>query len=73
MRPVSGSAEWYWCCDYASGDLYEAEELYQDGHPIKQNRCYSSTIPTGAPWSLSSPTRGSILALPALKTEDCKS
>ena len=47
MRPVSGSAEWYWCCDYASGDLYEAEELYQDGHPIKQNRLLFLHYPDG--------------------------
>ena len=47
MRPVSGSAEWYWCCDYVSGDLYEAEELYQDGHPIKQNRLLFLHYPDG--------------------------
>ena len=42
---------------YVSGDLYEAEELYQDGHPIKQNRLLFLHYPRRAHRSLSSPTR----------------
>lgn len=30
--------DWQWGSDYASGDLYEAEELYRGGHPIRKNR-----------------------------------
>lgn len=47
MDQVKGSAEWYWCCDYASGDLYEAEELYRDGHPVKKNRLLFLHYPDG--------------------------
>ena len=37
LEPLAGSSEWYWGADYASGDLYEAEELFRSGHPIQQN------------------------------------
>lgn len=30
--------DWQWGSDYTSGDLYEAEELFRDGHPIRKNR-----------------------------------
>ena len=30
--------DWQWGSDYTSGDLYEAEELYRNGHPIRKNR-----------------------------------
>ena len=30
--------DWQWGSDYTSGDLYEAEELYRGGHPIRKNR-----------------------------------
>ena len=38
LEPLAGSSEWYWGADYASGDLYEAEELFRSGHPIRKNR-----------------------------------
>ena len=38
LEPLAGSSEWYWGADYASGDLYEAEELFRSGHPIQKNR-----------------------------------
>ncbi len=37
FRPLEG-CEWYWGMDYTDGDLYEAEELWQDGRRIKANR-----------------------------------
>lgn len=30
--------DWQWGTDYASGDLYEAEELFRGGHPVRKNR-----------------------------------
>ncbi len=30
--------DWQWGSDYTSGDLYEAEELFRAGHPIRKNR-----------------------------------
>ena len=38
LEPLEGSSEWYWGADYASNDLYEAEELFRSGHPIDKNR-----------------------------------
>lgn len=41
LEPVQGSAgEWYWATDYIHGDLYEAEELFRQGHPVQSNRLY---------------------------------
>lgn len=47
LAPLSGSCEWYWGTDHTSGDLYEAEELYRDGHPIRQNRLIFVHRPDG--------------------------
>ena len=30
--------DWQWGSDYTGGDLYEAEELFRNGHPVKSNR-----------------------------------
>lgn len=38
LEPLAGSHGWYWGTDYTSGDLYEAEELYREGHRISRNR-----------------------------------
>lgn len=38
LEPLQGSSDWYWGADYASNDLYEAEELFRSGHPIDKNR-----------------------------------
>lgn len=47
IEPLAGSREWYWGSDYASGDLYEAEELYRDGHPVTSNRVIFVHFPDG--------------------------
>lgn len=47
IEPLNGSREWYWGCDYATGDLYEAEELYRDGHPVISNRLMFVHYPDG--------------------------
>ena len=49
LEPLPGSGEWYWGSDYASNDLYEAEELFHSGHPVHKNRlvlvhCPESTV-----------------------------
>lgn len=38
LESLDGSSEWYWGADYASNDLYEAEELFRSGHAIDKNR-----------------------------------
>ena len=47
LKPLAGSSEWYWGTDYASGDLYEAEELFRSGHPIRKNRLVLVRCPEG--------------------------
>ena len=47
LEPLAGSSQWYWGADYASGDLYEAEELFRSGHPIQKNRLVLVHRPEG--------------------------
>ena len=47
LEPLPGSEDWYWGTDYTSGDLYEAEELFRDGHRISQNRLIFIHRPDG--------------------------
>lgn len=47
IEPLDGSCEWYWGTDYIHGDLYEAEELYQDNHPVTCNRLVFVHYPDG--------------------------
>ncbi len=47
LAPLAGSGGWYWGTDCTSGDLYEAEELYRDGHRIRQNRLIFAHHPDG--------------------------
>lgn len=47
LEPLQGSNEWYWGADYASGDLYEAEELFHSGHPVQKNRLVLVHRPEG--------------------------
>lgn len=47
IEPLEGSSEWYWGMDYTSGDLYEAEELFRDGHPVNQNKLVLIHYPDG--------------------------
>ena len=42
-----GIAEWYWATDYIHGDLYEAEELFRQGHLVRSNRLYIIHYPDG--------------------------
>lgn len=47
INELENSGGWYWGSDYASGDLYEAEELYQDGHEVRCNRLIFLHHPDG--------------------------
>ena len=42
-----GTDEWYWATDYIHGDLYEAEELFRQGHLVRSNRLYLIHYPDG--------------------------
>ena len=49
LRPVrEGTDEWYYALDYPDGDLYEAEELFEDGLPLEGNNLYLIHYPDGA-------------------------
>ena len=47
LEPLTGSGEWYFGTDYTSGDLYEAEELFRNGHKISKNRLIFVRYPDG--------------------------
>ena len=47
IEPLDGSREWYWGMDYTGGDLYEAEELFRQGHPVSQNKLLFIHYPDG--------------------------
>ena len=65
MEPVRGGTdEWYWATDYILGDLYEAEELFRDGHPVKSNRLYLIHYPDGAVYEPVPPVDGQYLGYP---------
>lgn len=47
LERISGTEEWYEATNYILGDLYEAEELFQDGHRIDCNSLYFVHYPDG--------------------------
>ena len=65
LEPLPGSSEWYWGTDYASGDLYEAEELFRSGHPIRKNRLVLVRCPEGTVYEPVCTKPGQYLGRPA--------
>ena len=47
LETIEGTDAWYSASDYVHGDLYEAEELYLDGHEIDSNRLVFVSYPEG--------------------------
>lgn len=47
IERLDGSREWYWGCDYTAGDLYEAEEVYQEQNSVPCNRLVFVHYPDG--------------------------
>ena len=64
LEPLKGSATWYWGTDYTCGDLYEAEELFQNGHPVQQNRLILVRYPDGTVFEPVRPRSGRYLGRP---------
>ena len=65
MELVRGETdEWYWATDYIHGDLYEAEELFRHGHPVRSNRLYLIHYPDGTVYEPVKPTDGQYLGAP---------
>ena len=65
LAPLTGSREWYWGTDHTSGDLYEAEELYRDGHRIRRNRLIFVHFPDGRVVEPVQAREGQYFGLPA--------
>lgn len=59
-----GTDEWYWATDYIHGDLYEAEELFRSGHPVRSNRLYLIHYPDGTVYEPLPPVDGQYLGAP---------
>lgn len=65
LEPVQGSAgEWYWATNYIHGDLYEAEELFRQGHPVQSNRLYLIHYPDGTVYEPAPPAAGQYVGCP---------
>lgn len=56
--------EWYWAMDYTDGDLYEAEELFRQGHTIRSNRLYLIHYPDGKVYEPILPVDGQYFGSP---------
>lgn len=65
LEPLAGSSKWYWGSDYVSGDLYEAEELFRSGHPIRKNRLVLVRCPEGTVYEPVCTKPGQYLGRPA--------
>ena len=65
LELLAGSSEWYWGTDYASGDLYEAEELFRSGHPLRKNRLVLVRCPEGTVYEPVRTKPGQYLGRPA--------
>ena len=65
LEPLPGSSEWYWGADYASNDLYEAEELFRSGHLIDKNRLVLVHCPEGTLYEPVRTKSGQYLGRPA--------
>lgn len=59
-----GTDEWYWATDYIHGDLYEAEELFRQGHSVRSNRLYLIHYPDGTVYEPLYPADGQYLGTP---------
>ncbi len=64
IEPLEGSGEWYWGTDYASGDLYEAEEVFRTGHPVNRNKLLFIHYPDGEVVQLLSAEKGQYFGRP---------
>ena len=48
MEPIPGAAgDWYYGLDYEQGDLYEAEEIFHEGHIVKGRKLCLVHYPDG--------------------------
>ncbi len=70
LEPVGKSQTWYWGMDYTHGDLYEAEELYKNNHPVSPNRLIFVKYPEGILIEPIKASEGQYLGTPSLLYEN---
>ena len=47
LEKLQGTEKWYWASDYIHGDLYEAEEMFNNNYKIKSNSILFVSYPEG--------------------------
>lgn len=47
LRALEGTSEWYYALDYAGGDLYEAQEIYETGRTLLGSHFFLVHYPDG--------------------------
>jgi len=47
LRAFEGTSEWYYALDYAGGDLYEAQEIYETGRTLLGSHFFLVHYPDG--------------------------
>ena len=65
ITELDGLPGWCWGMDYTSGDLYEAEELWQEKHRISRNRLVFLRFPEGTVFEPVKAKAGQYLGRPA--------
>ncbi|MBR6473800.1 MAG: hypothetical protein IKS99_08790 [Firmicutes bacterium] len=65
METLEGTENWRWGMDYTNGDLYEAEDLFRDGHEITSNRLIFVSYPEGKVYEPIKAGEGQYLGRPA--------
>ncbi len=69
LNQVGACSDWYWGEDFASGDLYEAEDAYKRQKPIKTNRLVLVHLPEGQVIEPIIPEEGQYIGIPSLYYE----
>lgn len=64
LETLEGTDRWRWGMDYTAGDLYEAEDLYKDGHEITSNRLIFVSYPEGGSYEPVKADAGQYLGRP---------
>ena len=64
LETLEGTDRWRWGMDYTDGDLYEAEDLYKDGHEITSNRLIFVSYPEGGSYEPVKADAGQYLGRP---------
>ena len=70
VAELDAAGGWYWGSDYTGGDLYEAEELYREGHRIRCSRLVFLHFPEGKLFEPVLPAEGCYFGRPIYYKEN---